>query len=243
MLSFERSSDFFIISTFVTIFTCFYACYLVLMELKVKLLTLSFKVRIKFQKYSVAKFYLSCYKSVWFIALLMLIIQCIIRVLVIKTWDKKIDRNLLTYSFLCPDDSLECTNLSLITYLGLLVYRIILIVFLLPNFLDVALLVYESIIILIHKAIFVDIILMRRLGFLMIVSFIYLHSSSVYDISIVKDTVIILFLNKMNEGWYCTIQIITPRWIYTVEYDISNFKIEEKNVPTFLTERRRCLQH
>ena len=82
---------------------------------------------------------------------------------------------------------------------------------------------------------------MSRLGFLMFASFIYLQASSISDIAIVKDTVIILFLNKMDEGWYYTIQIIAPGWMDGVENDISNCKIEDKKRSHMLDTKKETL--
>ena len=125
---------------------------------------------------------LSSYKSAWLVSLLMLIIQCIICVLVIKTGNKTFDGNTLTHSVLCLDDSLERMNLSLVTYLGWFMCSIILVVFLLPDFLDGALLIYESVMTHSHKEILAGIVLMSRLVFLKFASFICLQASSVTDV-------------------------------------------------------------
>ena len=45
----------------------------------------------------------------------------------------------------------------------------------------------------------------------------HLQASNVSNVAILKGTVIILFLNEMDEGWNCTMKIIAPRCMDEVE--------------------------
>ena len=222
IITLEVSSEVFIISTVVAVSVFFYSFCLILMAFMVKLPPLPFKVRINFQEGSVFRFYLSSYTSAWLIATLVIVFQCVICVMIAKTGDSTFDGNLLIHSVLCPDDSLECIDSSLVNNYGWILCGIILASFLLPDFLDGALLVYESIAMRSKKRIIGGIAVMSTLVLFMIASFIFLQASSISNIAIVKDTVIVLYLNKMDEQWYWIMQIIAPSWLDRVENEIIN---------------------
>ena len=58
----------------------------------------------------------------------------------------------------------------------------------------------------------------------------HLQASSMPNVSIVKDMMIVIFLHKMDEQWHNTTQLIASSSLDEVEHDISDFIIEEKDV-------------
>merc|ERR1719203_2197678 len=85
------------------------------------------------------------------------------------------------------------------------------------------------------KRIIGGIAVISTLVLFMFASFIFLQASSISNIAIVKDTVIVLYLNKMDEQWYWIMQIIAPSWLDRVENEIINNCEIEATAPSTCT--------
>jgi len=160
-----------------------------------------------------------------------------------KTGDGTQSGNLLLYSVSCPADSLECMDLSLKTQSGWVLCYIILAVNLLPDLLDGILLIYESITMRKKKEIAAGIIMLHQVGFLIVASCVYLQASSASDIMIVKDTVVILFLNNFDQYGYMILERIVPTWLDKLENEIiSKYKNESSTSNTHrLASKKKIL--
>ena len=206
----------------------FYMFCILLMALKVNFRPLPFKVRINFQQNSINRFYLSSSLLGWLMSFLILSFQVVMCIIFIKSGDRTGSGNLLIYSVSCPDDNLECVDMSQSTLYGWVLCYIILAVNLLPDLLDGILLIYESIAMRRKKEIVAGIILLYQVTLLIIATCIYLQASSVSDVMIVKDTVVILFLNAFDQYGLIILNRVLPKWLDRLENDITNrYKNEE----------------
>ena len=114
------------------------------------------------------------------------------------------------------------------TLYGWVLCYIILAVNLLPDLLDGILLVYESIAMRRKKEIVAGIILLYQVALLIVATCIYLQASSVSDVMIVKDTVVIIFLNNFDQYGHIILERVAPKWLDRLENDITNrYKNEE----------------
>ena len=222
MIKYNLSIDMVIFLSSAAASISFYMLCLLLMALKVNLIQLPYNVRIKFQQSSVNRFYLSSSLLGWIIALIILSFQVMMCVMFIKSGDMTYSGNLLIYSVSCPDDSLECIDLSEKTLSGWMLCYIILAVNLLHDLLDSLLLIYESIIMRRKKEIAAGIILSYQVALLIVATCIYLQASSASDIMIVKDTVVILFLNNFDQCGFMILERIAPTWLDRLENEIVN---------------------
>ena len=148
-------------------------------------------------------------------------------ILFIKAGDKNFDGNQVLYSVTCPNDSLDCKDLSIISTNGWLLCCIILLIYLLPDFFDASLLIYESILMRKLQGLITGIMLMDKLVVVLNATFIYLRASSASDIMIIKETVLILFFHYMDEFWYRVLKVVAPKWLDQVENSI--FEYETKS--------------
>ena len=187
---------------------------------ELKLPYLPFSVWDKFQTCSVYKFYLSTNVLAWFIASLSVLLQGWIVVIFLQSGDKTFLGNLWLYSVRCSDESLECKDQSMTDATGWVMFGTILGVFLIPDILDGLFIIYECTLKFNVRGIVAGIVVLNITILSIVASHFHLHATSISNIAIIKDAVIVLFLNSIDEQFYLIIKRVVPGWLDKLESEI-----------------------
>jgi len=143
----------------------------------------------------------------------------------IEAGDITKDGNLWLYSLSCPDDSMVCSDQSLTNFWGWFTFTLILAVFLLPDFLNGILLFYECSVDFNLQGLFTALMLLNVTLLSVVASSIFIYATSISNIAIIKDAVIVLFLNSIDEQIYMIVERIAPGWVEDIETEIIEFSI------------------
>jgi len=199
---------------------------MILIRIEIKLPALPYKVKSTFQEGSVYSFYLSSNVSSWFFASCSVTIQLFIIYLFIQSGVKDFPGNLVVYSVSCPNDNLQCDDHSLLNSAGYITVGIILAAYLLPRILDGILLVYQSTVERDMKGVIAGLIVLNVATLTIVASFIHLKASSISNIVMIKDIVVVLFINAIDACMYIILSKIFPVWLEKVENDSNRNKID-----------------
>ena len=188
-----------------------------------KLPRLPYVVRQEFQQASAYRWFLSSFKFAWFWAALSVGFQTWIIITFLQAGDYSYDGNLWIYSIDCPSNKTECVESKTTTNIGWATFVGILAVFLLQDLIPGALIFYESSVDFNLKGIFAGVILMNITILSTVASTIFLYATSLSNIAIIQDAVIVLFLNSIDEQVFMIIQRVAPGWTDDIEAEIMNF--------------------
>jgi len=188
---------------------------------------LSYVVRQEFQQDSAYRWFLSSSKLAWFFAVISVMFQTWIIITFLEAGDFSYAGNLWLYSKDCPDDDTVCYQQKTTDIYGWLTFTAILAVFLLQDFIPGALIFYESSVEFSLKGIFAGITLLNITILSTVASTIFIYATSISNIAIIKDAVIVLFLNSIDEQVFMIVQRVAPGWTDDVEVDIMNFTLDK----------------
>jgi len=191
-----------------------------------KLPNLPYVVRQKFQEDSVYRWFLSTSKMAWFIASLSVAFQLFIAYMFLRAGDSTYGQNLWLYSMSCPDTRTWCSSQKKTSYTGWVTFVVVVAIFLLRDFLSGFLLFYESSVQINMRGTIAAIILLIITTLSCVASAIFLYATSISNIAIVQDAVIVLFLNDIDEQILMIIQTICPGWCDLVEDNIMDLCME-----------------
>jgi len=127
----------------------------------------------------------------------------------------------------CPSDKTVCLQQKTTNLAGWLTFTAILAIFLLQDFIPGALIFYESSIDFDFKGLFAGLTLLNITILSTIASTIFIYATSISNIAIIKDAVIVLFLNSIDEQMFMIIQRIAPDWVDDVEAEIMNATLDK----------------
>jgi len=124
-----------------------------------------------------------------------------------RAGDATYGQNLWLYSMSCPNSRTYCTEQKKTSFEGWTTFVLVVAVFLLRDFFSVLLLFYESSVFLNARGIIAAIILLIITILSTVASAIFLHATSISNIAIVQDAVIVLFLNDIDEQILMILQV------------------------------------
>jgi len=188
---------------------------------------LPYIVRQEFQQDSAYRWFLSSSIMAWIFACISVGFQTWIIITFLEAGDFSYEGNLWLYSKDCPDDQTECVQRKTTTNTGWFTFGGILAVFLLQDLIPGALIFYESSVEFSIKGIFAGITLLNITVLSTVASTIFIYATSISNIAIIKDAVIVLFLNSIDEQIFLIVQRVGPGWTDDVEVDIMNFTLDK----------------
>jgi hypothetical protein len=183
---------------------------------------LPYVVRQEFQQDSSYRWFLSTYKSAWFWGLLSLAFQLWLVLVFLQSGDYTSEGNLWLYSKDCPEDDTVCYEQKTTNLAGWLTFVAILAVFLLQDLIPGMVLLYESSVDFNWKGLFAGLAIMNVTILSAVASAIFIYATSLSNIVIYMNAVIVLFLNSIDEQVFMIIQRVAPGWADDVEADIMN---------------------
>ena len=198
---------------------------------------LPYEVRQSYQMDSVNRWLLSSSKMAWFIASLSILFQIWIAFMFLRAGDATSSVNLWLYSTSCPDDRTYCTDQRKTNLAGWLTYVFVVAIFLLKDFFSGFLLFYESTLHFNIRGMIAGMVLLNITTLTIVASAIFLYATSISNITLVKDAVIVLFLNDIDEQVLMFLQTIAPGWTDEVEdsitqeylYELKQSRMEENS--------------
>merc|ERR1719221_751431 len=127
----------------------------------------------------------------------------------------------------CPSDGTECVQQKTTDLAGWVTFAAILGIFLLQDFIPGALLFYECSIDYDLKGLVAGLTLLVVTVLSTIASTIFIYATSISNIAIIKDAVVVLFLNSIDEQMFMIVQRTAPDWCDDVEADIMNSTLDK----------------
>lgn len=186
-----------------------------------KLPQLPFLIRHNYQQGSINRWFLSSYKRALFIATISALLQTWITFVFLRAGDSKFSGNLWLASMDCPSSRTYCTTQKKTNLVGWLTFVCVVAVFLLNDLFSGLLLFYESSVNFNIRGIIAGTILLNITTLSVVASAIFLYATSISNISLIQDAVIVLFLNDMDEQVLLILQTIAPAWTEDVESNIA----------------------
>jgi len=200
---------------------CFILVFMLAVHTK-KPFNIDCSVRMEFQRFSVNRFLLSSFKITWIATAISAFFQLWIIFSFMQAGDKTYEFNEWLYSVTCSGSSLECKDSRQINILGWVTYAGIIAIFLLSDVLDGFAIIKESFTAADPKGMFAGFLLLTITLLSIVASTIYIHATSLTNMAMIKDAVIALFLNAIDEEMYIIVSKISPYWIDQIQADITN---------------------
>jgi len=145
----------------------------------------------------------------------------------LRAGDSTFQGNLWLYSIVCPDSRSFCTDQKATNLAGWLTFVFVVAVFLLKDLLLGLLLFYESSMKFNIHGIIAGMLLVNITTLSIVASVIFLYATSISNIAIVKDAVIVLFLNDIDEQVFMIFQIIVLGWCEEIENNIMDICLHQ----------------
>jgi len=193
---------------------------------------LPFLVRRTYQEESVYKFFLSSSVPAWFIAIFAALSQLVIVYFFINAADVQGENNDWVFMYSCPEDDLSCKKVQGKTLMSWAVFNIIIFTYVGNDALDGLFLIYESLFVNDEKGIVAGAVLVYLTVTTVITSIIYNSAIGTSDTDILQNAVLLLFLNDLDEKLYSIIVRVNPKWIHTINDNISSNSKVVYNIPT-----------
>ena len=144
--------------------------------------------------------------------------------------DRTYEYNEWLYSVTCSGSSLECKDSRQINIIGWVTYAGIIACFLLSDMVDSFAVIKESFTVADPRGMFSGFLLLSVTILSIVASTIYIHATSLTNMAMIKDAVIALFLNVIDDQIYMIVCKISPSWIDQVQADIMNSLLANKEM-------------
>jgi len=136
----------------------------------------------------------------------------------------------LAYEHICPSNSLECSKISSISKFGHFAFVLVVLIFLLPDFIEGLLLFYESVTVGNKRGIFASTIVMYVTCFSFVVQILYNNAIGIRNVDLLHNAVVVLYLCDLDEKIFDAINRFNPNWIEKLEAEIATHsEIYENN--------------
>jgi len=176
----------------------------------------------EFQQESAYRWFLSSSKMAWLLASLSVAFQISIIIIILQAGDFSSQGNLWLYSMNCPVDDTFCTEEKKTDIVGWFAFSVIIAVILLQDFVPGVLMFYESSINFSLKGIFAAMALLNITVLSAVASSVFIYATSISNIAIIIDAVVVLFLNSFDEQIFTLIRLAAPAWTDKIESGIMN---------------------
>jgi len=188
--------------------------------LKGKLPYLTFVVRKKYQQDSVNKFFLSQSRRAFSIACAHVGLQTFILMQFFNTVDVASDDRNYAYQWSCPPDSVECETTIEINWYTPGMCLIIVLLYLLKDFIDGFLIIYEGITISDKRGILAGCVLVFVNFATTFISMRYNLAVCASNTDFYENAAILLFLNDLDEKLYSSLEDMFPSWVKRIDDQI-----------------------
>jgi len=192
-----------------------------------RLPSLPFKAKIKFQEFSVYKFFLVPDARAWLVGFVAVVIQLYILYIFIRAADFTYKWNDWQYSLNCPNNVEKCDDSRLVTPSGWVIFGAIMFAFLFKDLVDSLLVIYECLTSDGGLRDFVaGFVVLYITLVLFIASTLYNLSTGLSDTDLLKDVVILLFLSELDEKFYEIVKHLFPTWTEQIRITINDIPEE-----------------
>jgi len=188
---------------------------------------LPYIVRQEFQQDSAYRWFLSTNYSAWFWAFVALVFQLWLVLVFLQSGDYTFKGNLWLYSKDCPDNDTLCYQTKTTDLAGWITFVAILAVFLLQDLIPGLLIFYESSVDFCWKGLFAGLAILNITILSAVASAIFIYATSLSNIVIYMNAVIVLFLNSIDEQVFMIVQRVAPGWADDVEVEIMNSTLDK----------------
>jgi len=141
----------------------------------------------------------------------------ILQLFILSFFIESSDFNAITsdwqYSLDCPRNSLECENRKRVTPLAWLAFSCIILCYLSKDMIEGVTMVYQSFILKSVKGVLAGFVVIFITMTSAVASVLYNYSTGISNTDVLKDAVILLFLNDIDEQLYTLLSVVAPSFV------------------------------